>query len=239
MSDDSNFDTDKPSDELDTADGDMTADVFGSDGSFDDQEDSHETLGEEDEVGGADESAAAEPQTKLCVYCISEIDSLATRCNRCSGYLPPAEGTDFKQHWTLLFCCVAVFIACIWLPIEGRRNDLYASHSIAGGFLTIFAGYGIFASWVNLFHRKMIVWPALFMAFDGLFVAVRRLYQLIVKVNAMESATKEDWVRIAGPGLWVILFCSVLVFITFMKAAGAGHKKDQERKETARAARKR
>ncbi len=181
---------------------------------------------------------AGVPQMKLCVYCLSEIDALATRCNRCAGYLPPAEGTDFKQHWTLLFCCVSILIACIWLPIEGTRNDLYASHSIAGGFLTIFAGYGIFASWVNLFHRKMIVWPALFMALDGLFVTTRRLYQLIMNLVEIDGgATKEQWVRVAGPGLWVILFCSLLVFITFMKGAAAGAKKDKERKEAARAAR--
>jgi hypothetical protein len=203
------------------------------------------SLGDEEPTADGSESAAAEESlaedanTKLCVYCISEIDAMATRCNRCSGYLPPAEGSDFKQHWTLLFCCVAIFIACIWLPIEGRRNDLYASHSIAGGFLAIFAGYGIFASWVNLFHRKMIVWPALFMALDGLFVAIRRLIQLINNVSAMENPTKEDWVRIGGPGLWVILFCSLLVFWTFLKGAAAGAKKDKERKEAARAARKR
>ena len=188
---------------------------------------------------GDGDDVSEESHTKLCVYCISEIDALATRCNRCSGYLPPAEGTDFKQHWTLLFCCVAIFVACIWLPIEGRRNDLYASQAIAGGFLTIFAGYGIFASWVNLFHRKMIVWPALFMAFDGLFVSIRRLYQLYKNLAAMPNAVKEDWVRIGGPGLWVILFCSFLVFWTFLRGAAAGAKKDKERKEAARAQRKR
>jgi hypothetical protein len=238
MTDDSNWNAEKPADEADATEDDTAAidgessggDADESAGGFTGSMESEDTLTDElDEL----------PHTKLCVYCVSEIDALATRCNRCSGYLPPAEGTDFKQHWTLLFCCVAIFIACIWLPIEGRRNDLYASHSIAGGFLTIFAGYGIFASWVNLFHRKMIIWPALFMAFDGLFVSIRRLIQLISNVAGMENATKEDWVRIAGPGLWVILFCSVLVFITFMKGAAAGAKKDKARKEAARASRKR
>ena len=233
---------DKPADaddatEEETAAVDATAESFGDDDASD--ESAGDDTGMMDSQETLDDPLAEDPQTKLCVYCVSEIDALATRCNRCSGYLPPAEGTDFKQHWTLLFCCVAIFIACIWLPIEGRRNDLYASHSIAGGFLTIFAGYGIFASWANLFHRKMIVWPALFMALDGLFVSIRRLIQLIGNVSAMENATKEDWVRIAGPGLWVILFCAILVFITFMKGAAAGAKKDKERKEAARAQRKR
>ncbi len=233
MSDDASWSSEKPADEVDENESgeEFVDDSSETEGESDTaQEESQDTLSDEFGEGG---------ETKLCVYCISEIDALATRCNRCSGYLPPAEGTDFKQHWTLLFCCVAIFIACIWLPIEGRRNDLYASHSIAGGFLTIFAGYGIFASWANLFHRKMIVWPALFMALDGLFVTIRRLIQLIGNVSAMDNATKEDWVRIAGPGLWVILFCSILVFITFMKGAAAGAKKDKERKEAARANRKR
>ncbi len=251
MSDDSSWNSEKLADDVDPAEDDTAAieegvssDADSSDGSsalgggtgFGSDGDSSD--GDSMDTLGADESLE-DPQTKLCVYCISEIDALATRCNRCSGYLPPAEGTDFKQHWTLLFCCVAILIACIWLPIEGRRNDLYASHSIAGGFLTIFAGYGIFASWANLFHRKMIVWPALLMAFDGLFVSIRRLYQLIVNLSALENATKEDWIRVAGPGLWVILVCSVLVFITFLRGAASGAKKDKERKEAARAARKR
>mgnify|MGYP001254986107 CR=1 FL=1 len=190
---------------------------------------------------GADSSAdGGQPQTKLCVYCISEIDALATRCNRCSGYLPPAEGTDFKQHWTLLFCCVSILVACIWLPIEGTRNDIYASQSIAGGFLTVFAAYGIFASWANLFHRKMIVWPALFMAGDGIFVAVRRLIQMLKPlIDHRDTTTKEQWMRVAGPGLWVILFCSLLVLWTFISGAISGAKKDKERREAARAARKR
>jgi len=148
-----------------------------------------------------------------------------------------AVATAFPQHWTMMFCCLSIFVACIFLPIEGRRNDLYASHSIAGGFLTIFAAYGIYAQHANIKFRRMIVWPALFMALDGLFVGVRRLWQLIENVREMPNPTKNDWVRMGGPGLWVILFCSFLVFWTLMRGAAAGRKKDLERKEMARAAR--
>lgn len=234
MSDESSWDrkeSDEPSSEETT----------GSAGGFADTEEETvagdvSTLGAMDDAGG--EAGDEGSHTKLCVYCISEIDALATRCNRCGGYLPPAEGTDFKQHWTLLFCCVAIFIACIWLPIEGGRNDLYASHSLAGGFLTIFAGYGIFASWVNLFHRKMIVWPALFMAMDGLFVSIRRLIQMIGQIP--EGAESHQFPRLlGGPGNYVILLCSLLVFWTFMRGAAAGAKKDKERKEAARSGKRR
>jgi len=234
MSDDSSWDR-KESDEASSEE--TTAAV----GGFSDTEEETvagdvSTLGALGDTG--DEAGDEGSHTKLCVYCISEIDALATRCNRCGGYLPPAEGTDFKQHWTLLFCCVAIFVACIWLPIEGGRNDLYASHSLAGGFLTIFAGYGIFASWVNLFHRKMIVWPALFMAMDGLFVSIRRLIQMIGQIP--DGAEPHQFPRLlGGPGNYVILFCSLLVFWTFMRGAAAGAKKDKERKEAARSGKRR
>ncbi len=238
MSDESNWDR-KESD--DDAPGE---EATASSGAFDASGSEEETVaGDASLLGGGGESSTGDsldedPHTKLCVFCISEIDAAATRCNRCSGYLPPAEGTDFKQHWTLLFCCVAILLACIWLPIEGRRNDLYASQSIAGGFLTIFAGYGIFASLANLFHRKMIVWPALLMAFDGLFVTIRRVIQLFDAIP--DGAQAHEYPRLlGGPGLYVILMCSLLVFWTFMKGAAAGAKKDKERKEAARAARKR
>jgi hypothetical protein len=196
-----------------------------------------EATSSDESLAEADSADSMFPQMKLCEFCLSQIDALASRCNRCGGFLPPAEGTDFKQHWTLLFTCLSVFVACIWLPIEGARNDLYASHSISGGFLTIFAAYGVVAMWVNIFAKKqpMIMWPALFMALDGLYVGIRRLLQLL---DAMpESPTKEEWIRIGGPGLWVILFCSLLVFWTLLRGAAAGRKKDIERKEAARAAR--
>lgn len=141
---------------------------------------------------------------------------------------------DYPENWALLASCTSVFIAALWLPIEGQHLDLTAAHSIAGGFLTVFAGYGMIGAIFNLLHRKMVVFPAILMAFDGLYVSISRLIKL---VNGMpQNATSADWMRMAGAGLWIILLCSLWIFLTLFKSASAGRKRDLERKEADRAA---
>ncbi len=148
-------------------------------------------------------------------------------------FAPPG---DYPQNWTLLFCCVGLFVGAVFLPIEGKVLDLYAKDSIAGGFLTVLAAYGILACYANIYHRKMIMWPVLFAMFDGFYVAIRRLIQLIGQLP--EAAGRDDYIRLAGPGLWVILFCSLMVLWTLFSGVRAGAKRDKVRKESAKAARK-
>ena len=60
--------------------------------------------------------------------------------------------------------------------------------------------------------------------------------------NAVVIDSVRDYDPKNGRTSWTSAWkacCSVLVFLTFMKGAAAGAKKDKERKEAARAARKR
>ena len=70
-----------------------------------------------------------------------------------------------------------------------------------------------------------------------MYVGVRRIIGLVS--NPKEGDGAREIVLSIGPGTWVILFCSLLVFWTLLRGAAAGAKKDKERKEAARAARKR
>jgi hypothetical protein len=148
-------------------------------------------------------------------------------------FAPPG---DFPQNWTLLFCCVGFFVGAVFLPIEGDVLDLYAKDSIAGGFLAVLAAYGVLASYANIYHRKMIMWPVLFAMFDGFYIAIRRLIQLL---NGLpDGASPHQAIRAAGPGLYVILVCSLLVLWTLFQGVRAGAKKEKARKEAAKAGRK-
>ena len=185
-------------------------------------------------AGAATSGMEAHP-TKLCVLCYSEIDGMAIRCAHCGGFLPTAEGTDFKQHWSLLFACTAMFVAAVFLPFEGKVLDLYAKDSVAGGFLTVFAAYGMLVGFANIFHRKMIMWPAFLAAVDGAYLVPKRLIQVL---GHDRPDTKEEWLRLGGPGLYVIALATLVVLWTLVAGVAAGAKKDKARKEAAKAARK-
>lgn len=146
---------------------------------------------------------------------------------------------DFREHYRLLFASVALFVGTTMLPIEGRHLDLYAKDSISGGFLAVFAAYGIFAAWMNIHSRKMIVWPMFFAAVDGLYVATMRILQLVQQAQASATPPKDprEWVNLFGPGCYVIALCSLWVLWTLFTAVMAGAKKDAARKEAAKAAR--
>jgi len=146
---------------------------------------------------------------------------------------------DFREHYRLLFASVALFVGTTMLPIEGRHLDLYAKDSISGGFLAIFAAYGILAAWMNIHSRKMIVWPMFFAAVDGLYVATMRVLQLVNQAQAAAAPPKDarEWVNLFGPGCYVIAICSLWVLWTLFTAVMAGAKKDSARKEAAKAAR--
>lgn len=143
--------------------------------------------------------------------------------------------SDFKQLYTLLFCSLGLFVASIAMPIEGRHIDLYAKDSISGAWLTVFAGYGVLAGWMNIHGRKMIIWPVFFAAADGLYVCAMRAMQL-VKQNT-ETLDFRGWVQLFGSGFYVIALLSLLVLWTLMTAVMAGAKKDAARKAEAKASR--
>lgn len=147
---------------------------------------------------------------------------------------------DFREHYSLLFASVSLFVAAMWLPIEGRHLDLYAKDSIAGGFLAIFAAYGIFAAWMNIHSRRMIVWPMFFAAMDGLYVAGMRAFLLVRETQAPGAAAPKDareWVNLFGSGCYVIALMSLWVLWTLLSAVLAGAKKAEARREAAKAAR--
>lgn len=159
---------------------------------------------------------------------------------------------DFKENWSLLFCCIALFISAMWLPMEGTVLDLTAKDSVAGGFLLVFSGYGMVACWGNIQYRKMMMKPVLTAAFIGLYVSVKRLLLLwTVRLPEMQEAAeaaetelqKNDYLSLTGSGTWAILLFSLGVFWTLVQSATSGRKRDLERKEAARlekvAARKR
>jgi hypothetical protein len=189
-------------------------------------------------VPDAPPPAAEVPRTKACAFCFAEIDAMALRCNRCAGYLPPAEGTDFKQHWTMLFSCTALFLAAMWMPIEGGLLDLFAKDSIAGAFLAVFAGYGVLAGFANIFHRKMIMWPAFLAGLDGVYIVVSRGMQLVQR-RLPEEPDFREVVGLFGSAWYVIAFASLLILWTLVRGVMSGARREQERRDAAKAARKR
>lgn len=156
---------------------------------------------------------------------------------------PEAAQGDFRQHYTLLFCSVAMFLAAVCMPIEGgfegraQPLDLYAKDSIAGAFLTVFAGYGVLAGWMNIHGRKMIVWPVFFAAADGLYVVVTRSLAMVRLVKDTGTLDFRGWIHLFGGGMYVLAFTSLLVLWTLLTAVMDGAKKDAARKEAAKAAR--
>lgn len=147
--------------------------------------------------------------------------------------------SDFKQLYTLLFCCSAIFIATMWLPIEGRHLDLYAKDSISGGFLAVFSAYGVFAGWMNIHNRKMIVWPAFFAAAAAIYLCTMRAMQLIGQISDADKEKMDfrGWVHVFGSGYYVISLMSLLVMWTLLTAVMSGAKKEAARKEASKSAR--
>ncbi|MCG3135400.1 MAG: hypothetical protein HMLKMBBP_03051 [Planctomycetes bacterium] len=150
-----------------------------------------------------------------------------------------ADDGDFSEHYTLLFASLSMFIGCTMLPIEARHLDLYAKDGIAGGFLAIFAGYGVLAAWMNIHNRKMIMWPMLFGALDGLYLTITRELALIDWAQR-ENVIKEgrDWVvKLGGPGLYVIFFACLVVLWTLVKGVAKGAAKAKARAAASKARR--
>jgi hypothetical protein len=184
-------------------------------------------------------TAAAEPTTAEA----GTIGSAQLSGAPAEAAAPEAASGDFRQHYTLLFCSLAMFLAAVAMPIEGgfegraQPLDLYAKDSIAGAFLTVFAGYGVLAGWMNIHGRKMIVWPVFFAAADAIYVVVTRALAMVRLVQDPSTLDFRGWIHLFGGGMYVLAVCSLLVIWTLLTAVMDGAKKDAARKEAAKAAR--
>ncbi|MHC4923814.1 MAG: hypothetical protein ACYTG4_07010, partial [Planctomycetota bacterium] len=218
----------------------------GSGGDADASEDTGEETTMEEASPPAAEAGLDTIQTKECIFCGEWIPSFADRCSHCSGFLPIAEGRAFSQHFFFFVCCLAMFLGSL-MAWEGAWFDSYGSRSIGGAFLMVFAGYGMVASYFNIFHRQMIVWPAILAAFDGAFVGWRRVIQLATS----DAAKAIDWsgdlpakkraliefLHLFGPGLYLVVIFSTLFWFTFVVGVIKGGKASAARKEAEREAR--
>jgi hypothetical protein len=188
-----------------------------------------------------------EPMTKHCVFCGSEIHAYAARCPHCSGFLPIAEGTAYRQHFFFLFSCVAIFIGTL-LPWERTylKANLTGADAIGGGLLLALTAYGIIASFWNIYHRKMIVWPVLLAAVDGAVLGWQRVLQVYSDFQPALTAEQafgrmvqnvQQHVRALGPGLYLVTGFSTLVLLSVFVSVFKGAKQDAARKSMEREAR--
>ncbi|HEU4394134.1 MAG TPA: hypothetical protein VFS92_01110 [Planctomycetota bacterium] len=187
------------------------------------------------------------PEGKACVFCRETIDAFADRTSHCTAFLPIAEGRAYSQHYFFLFCCLAFVIGAL-LPWEGMWWDSNGFRSIHGGFLLLFGGYGIVAFWFNLFHKRMIVWPAMLAALDGVYAGWHRVAQLLdteaakaIKWDGDGLGAKKaafiEFSRLFGPGLWLVVLFSTAFWIVFVISVVQGGRAAGARKEAERAER--
>ncbi len=186
------------------------------------------------------------PEAKNCVWCGEVIPVYADRCCHCSGFLPIAEGRAFGQHFFFFVASLAIFLGTL-LPWEGAWYDSYGYRSTLGGFLLLFAGYGMVAAFFNIFHRRMIVWPVILAALEGTWLGWKRVLQL----TSSEAAQAIHWdgdmpakkkaliefCRLFGPGLWLVVVFSTVFWLVFVIAVIQGGRASAARKEAEKAAR--
>lgn len=146
-----------------------------------------------------------------------------------------ASGTRDPAVYQLVFCCLGIFVASMWMPIEGAHLDLYAKDSISGGFLTWFAAYGFVAGLLTMAYGKLVVWPAFFAAVDGLYVVTTRLIGM--KDRFGEAETFREQVGVAGSGLYVIAIASLLILWMLVTEVRGAAKRAKEKEEALKAAR--
>lgn len=146
-----------------------------------------------------------------------------------------AAGTRDPAVYQLVFCCLGLFIATIWLPIEGAHLDLYAKDSISGGFLAWFSAYGFVAALLTMAYGKLVVWPAFFAAVDGLYVATTRFLGMSERFEQAENA--REAVSVAGSGLYVITISSLLILWLLVSEVRGAAKRAKEKEEALKAAR--
>ena len=191
-------------------------------------------------------SSPGTPDVKECVYCGEVIPGFADRCSHCSAFLPIAEGRAFGHHFFFFVCCLAIFLGTL-LPWEGQWYDSYGTRSIHGAFLLLFSGYGMVAFVFNVFHKRMIVWPAILGALDGAYAGWKRVFQITTGEAAKAISFEGDMfakkralaemVRLYGPGLWLVVLFSTMFWLVFVLSVIQGGRAAGARKEAEKAAR--
>jgi len=179
-----------------------------------------------------------------CAYCGEPHPVGAWRCRACGGFLPIIEGTIHKEHFFFLFCSLSMFIGTflVWEPLTWVSG----ASSILGGFLLITSAYAAFASVINIFHRKMIVWPHLTAMVLGLWAGWQRVIQLIGNAGLQkpaEGAPFGEWkifidsiFHVFGPGLYIVVIVSTMLLIFMVVSIFVAGKRDAERKKAMRTA---
>jgi hypothetical protein len=184
---------------------------------------------------------------KECRFCGEIIASFADRCSHCAGFLPIVEGRAFKQHFFFFVASLAMFIGTL-LPWEGQWLDSYGFLSKGGAFLLVFSAYGMVATFFNLFHRQMIVWPVLFAALDGVFFGWMRVFAILnsdtakaMKFDTKSMATIKDslsaYLDLFGPGLYLVVFFASIFWVVFFIGIVQGGRAVAARKEAEKASR--
>ena len=186
----------------------------------------------EAETTEADEGLDSEPASDdAAADSLAQDDLAAAVASSGAG----AAGTRDPAVYQLVFCCLGIFVASMWMPIEGAHLDLYAKDSISGGFLTWFAAYGFVAGLLTMAYGKLVVWPAFFAAVDGLYVVTTRLIGM--KDRFGEAETFREQVGVAGSGLYVIAIASLLILWMLVTEVRGAAKRAKEKEEAAKAAR--
>ncbi len=197
----------------------------------------------EDEAERDDEHAPVEVGDEAADYVDDETELVEEFEGQVDMMGPPPGISTHKEHFFLLFCCIALFIGSC-LPWEGRNLDLLGYHGIIGGFILVVTAYGIFGSIVNIFHHTMIVWPALTAMVLGLWGGVRRVIQLTGNTgltkpedgffSAPGKKYINDLLHVYGPGLWITVIFSVMLLVFLLTSIGSAAKRDKARKEAER-----
>jgi len=172
------------------------------------------------------------------------------------GEMPEMEGpppTNFDlaypQLFFFLFCSLAIAVGCL-LPWERTylKGNLTGADSIGGGFLLVFAIYGVISGFFNIYHRKMIVWPVLLTAIDGCIIGWQRVVQILSGLDRNQFITTDDefgkvvqtvkgYVQSMGPGLYLVTIFSTLILLSIIIGVFKGAKEEGRRKAEEREAR--
>jgi hypothetical protein len=172
------------------------------------------------------------------------------------GEMPEMEGpppTNFDmaypQLFFFLFCSLAIAVGCL-LPWERTylKGNLTGADSIGGGFLLVFAIYGVLSGFFNIYHRKMIVWPVLLAGIEGAIIGWQRVVQILGSLDKNRFITTDDefgkvvqtvkgYVQSMGPGLYLVTIFSTLVLLSIIVSVFKGAKEEGRRKAEEREAR--
>ena len=240
-----NFDPNRPEDQDDLENADeMTSDDEQAGGRF---------LDEEDEAGTEEtgETFSGEPEEDVPALEESVPPPPMPEEMGEGPPLPPPTNFDYAypQLFFFLFSCLAIAIGCL-LPWERTylKGNLTGADSIGGGFLLVFAIYGVISGFFNIYHRKMIVWPVILAAIDGAIIGWQRVVQILGGLNKNDFITTDDqfgkfvqtvkgYVQSMGPGLYLVTIFSTLILLSIIVSVFKGAKEDARRKTEEREAR--